>query len=36
MKKLIVSAMFALAATCAFAMPKGWTDDFQYKQPYQY
>ena len=28
MKKLIVSAMFALAATCAFAMPKGWTDDF--------
>ncbi len=28
MKKMIVSAMFALAATCAFAMPKGWTDDF--------
>ena len=29
MKKLIVSAVFALAATCAFAMPKGWTDDFE-------
>ena len=29
MKKLMVLAMFALAATCASAMPKGWTDDFE-------
>ena len=28
MKKFMVTAMVALAATCAFAMPKGWTDDF--------
>ena len=29
MKRFMVSAMVALAVTCAFAMPKGWTDDFE-------